>query len=143
MQEKEQKISPVKQRILQFADTLNISKREFYKIIGVSRGTLESNTGITEDILAKFIVSYPDVDIEWLITGKEKGLKKEPEKEKYGTDITPLLDRIEKLSAENALLKRENEELNELHKKTGRSTDVPLSMVAEPEIGYKEKVQKP
>ena len=41
MQEKEQKISPIKQRILQFADNLNISKREFYAKIGVSRGTLE------------------------------------------------------------------------------------------------------
>lgn len=143
MQEKEQKFSPIKQRILQFADTLNISKREFYKIIGVSRGTLESNTGITEDILAKFIASYPDVDIEWLIIGKEKRIKEETEKENSGIDITPLLDRIEKLSAENALLKKENEELKESNKKTSRSIDIPLPMVAEPEIGYAEKPQKP
>lgn len=70
MQEKEQKISPIKQRILQFADTLNVSKREFYLQIGVSRGTLESKTGITEDVLAKFIAAFPDVSIEWLIQGK-------------------------------------------------------------------------
>ena len=70
MQEKEQKISPIKQRILQFADNLNISKREFYAKIGVSRGTLESKTGITEDVLAKFIATFPDVSIEWLMQGK-------------------------------------------------------------------------
>lgn len=46
-------------RILQFADNLNISKREFYAKIGVSRGTLESKTGITEDVLAKFIATFP------------------------------------------------------------------------------------
>lgn len=69
MQEKEQKISPIKQRILQFAEYLGISKRDFYKTIGVSRGTLESKTGITEDVMAKFIATYPNVSIRWLITG--------------------------------------------------------------------------
>ena len=69
MQEKEQKISPIKERILQFADSLGISKREFYAKIGVSRGTLESKTGITEDVLAKFIAAYPNISIEWLLTG--------------------------------------------------------------------------
>lgn len=69
MQEKIQKISPVKQRILQFVAYLGISKREFYKKIDVSRGTLENNTGITEDILARFIATYPMVKLEWLLKG--------------------------------------------------------------------------
>ncbi len=76
MQEKEQKISPIKQRILQYVESLGISKREFYTKIGVSRGTLESKTGITEDVLAKFIATYPNISIEWLLTGDGK-----PEKE--------------------------------------------------------------
>ena len=70
MQEKEQKTSPIKQRILLFADTLGISKREFYAQIGVSRGTLESKTGITEDVITKFIATYPTISIEWLMTGR-------------------------------------------------------------------------
>ncbi|MDH6357212.1 hypothetical protein [Parabacteroides sp. PF5-9] len=70
MQEKEQYISPIKQRILEFAATLGISKRDFYSQIGVSRGTLESKTGITEDIMAKFIATFPDISLEWLIKGK-------------------------------------------------------------------------
>lgn len=70
MQEKEQKISPIKQRILQFADSLGISKRDFYKEIGVSRGTLEAKTGITEDVMAKFITTYPDVSTDWLVKGE-------------------------------------------------------------------------
>lgn len=70
MQEKEQKISPIKQRILYFAESLGISKREFYAKIGVSRGTLESKTGITEDVLAKFIATYPNISIEWLLKGE-------------------------------------------------------------------------
>ena len=69
MQEKEQKKSPIKQRILSFVDYLGISKREFYAKTGISRGTLESNTGITEDIITKFIATYPYIHISWLITG--------------------------------------------------------------------------
>lgn len=75
MQEKEQNISPIKQRILSFAATLGISKRDFYAKIGVSRGTLESKTGITEDVITKFFATYPDVSIEWLMTGKGDMLK--------------------------------------------------------------------
>ncbi len=70
MDKKEQKISPIKQRILYFADTLEISKREFYTKIGVSRGTLEANTGITEDVLAKFIATFPKISLDWLIIGE-------------------------------------------------------------------------
>lgn len=75
MQTKEQKISPIKQRILHFASTLGISKREFYSTIGVSRGTLESPTGITEDVMAKFIASFPSVNSDWLLTGAGSMLK--------------------------------------------------------------------
>ncbi len=75
MQEKEQKISPIKDRILHFAGSLGISKREFYSKIQVSRGTLESKTGITEDVLAKFIATYPDVSLNWLLTGEGNMLK--------------------------------------------------------------------
>lgn len=87
MQEKEQKVSPIKQRILSFADSLGISKRDFYAKIGVSRGTLESKTGITEDVVAKFIATYPDVDIEWLMTGREKHFASKQEKNDFSSDF--------------------------------------------------------
>lgn len=67
---KMQKISPIKERILKFADTLDISKREFYKKTGISRGTLESSTGITEETLAKFITTFKELSLEWILTGE-------------------------------------------------------------------------
>ena len=67
---KMQKISPIKERILKFADTLDISKREFYKKTGISRGTLESSTGITEETLAKFIATFKELSLEWILTGE-------------------------------------------------------------------------
>ena len=69
MQEKIQIFSPVKQRILQFADTLGVSRREFYLKTGISRGTLESPTGINEETLAKVIAAYRNISPTWLITG--------------------------------------------------------------------------
>lgn len=44
--------------------------RVFYSKTGISRGTLESSSGITEETLAKFIAIYPDVSITWLILGE-------------------------------------------------------------------------
>jgi len=70
-----QKKSPIKERILQYADTLKISKRKFYEKTGISRGTLESGTGITEDVLAKFIANFPEIDTEWLMFGTGEMLR--------------------------------------------------------------------
>lgn len=75
MDDQLQNVSPIKERILLFADTLGISKRAFYAKIGVSRGTLESKTGITEEVLAKFIAAYPEISLEWLILGNGDMLK--------------------------------------------------------------------
>lgn len=88
MQEKEQNISPVKQRILQFVDELGISKREFYAKTNISRGTLESKTGITEDTLAKFTQTFPDISLEWLLlgNGEQKKQKISPQGEKIGEE---------------------------------------------------------
>ena len=76
MEKKIQKKSPIKQRILQYIEILGISKREFYKKIDVSRGTLESDSGITEDIMAKFITTFEEISPEWLITGTGEMFKK-------------------------------------------------------------------
>lgn len=70
MQEKIQKLSPIKQRILKLIDCLGISKREFYAKTGISRGTLESNTGITEETMTKVFAIYRNINPEWLLTGK-------------------------------------------------------------------------
>lgn len=82
MQEKLQKISPTKQRILQFVDTLGISKRDFYAATGISRGTLESSTGITEDTIAKVFATYPDLSPMWVVLGKGEMLNNQNPGEK-------------------------------------------------------------
>ena len=76
MQEKTKKVSPIKERILYFVETLGVSKRKFYERIGVSRGTLESDSGITEDVMAKFLAEFPEISEKWLLTGEGEMLKR-------------------------------------------------------------------
>lgn len=72
-----QEISPIKKRILQYIDDKNISKYKFYQESGITRGVLDKTSGISEDNIAKFIAYTPDVNPEWLLTGKGEMLKKE------------------------------------------------------------------
>ncbi len=106
MQEKEQNISPIKQRILLFAGTLGISKRDFYAKIGVSRGTLESKTGITEDVVTKFFATYPEVSVEWVMTGAGEMLNISPsckKKSKISTEQDKNKDKTPEVSFNPAI----------------------------------------
>lgn len=69
MQEIKQEKSPIKQRILQYLDIKGITKYEFYKKTGITRGVLDQNTGISEDNIARFIAYDSTINLEWLICG--------------------------------------------------------------------------
>lgn len=70
MQENIQKKSPIKQNILQYLATKGTTPYEFYKKSGVTRGVLNQNNGISEENIARFLAYAPDVNVEWLITGR-------------------------------------------------------------------------
>lgn len=70
MQEKQQEKSPIKQNILLYLAEKGVTSYEFYKASGITRGILQQNNGISEDNIARFLAYAPDVNIEWLITGK-------------------------------------------------------------------------
>lgn len=144
MQEKNKEISFLKKNILTYLNIKGVTNRECYNATGMSEGILSQSTGLTEDNILKFLKVYSDINLNFLFYGSEPVLKQnENEISQTESANKAALEMIRDLSAENALLRRENEELKDLNKKTSRSTDVPLSMVAEPEIGYKEKASKP
>jgi len=70
-----QQISPIKKRMLETIENKGISKYQFYQNTGITRGVLDKETGISEDNIAKYIAYYPDINLEWLITGKGTMLK--------------------------------------------------------------------
>lgn len=63
--------SPIKKRISQVIDLKGITKYEFYKRSGITRGVLDQNNGISEENIARFFECMPDVNANWLLTGKE------------------------------------------------------------------------
>lgn len=75
MQEKQHEKSPIKQNILLYLTEKGVTPYEFYRASGVTRGVLQQNNGISEDNIARFLAYAPDVNIEWLITGKGEMLK--------------------------------------------------------------------
>ena len=60
----------IKKRITTFINYRGISKYEFYKSTGITRGILDQDNGITESNILKFVETYPEVNINWLIIGK-------------------------------------------------------------------------
>ncbi len=73
MQEK----SLIKKNILLFIENKGISKYKFYQETGITRGVLDQNNGMSEENTTRFIAYYPEINIEWLLTGKGEMLKKD------------------------------------------------------------------
>ena len=78
MQEKIGKISPIKERILQYIDFKDISKKDFVKNLTMSYENLKGLSLKSElggDKLCEILLEYDEISPEWLITGKGNMLK--------------------------------------------------------------------
>lgn len=83
MQEK----SLIKKNILKFLDSKGISKYEFYKQTGITRGILDQNNGMNEENTARFLAVYKEVSAEWLITDRGEMLKSQEDINKAPPDM--------------------------------------------------------
>lgn len=82
------KIASTKERILQFIDYKCISKTLFFEKTGIKRGFLDSdklNQAVSDDHITKIIANYPEVSIEWLLTGNGPMLK--PSKDEQDVEM--------------------------------------------------------
>ncbi|WP_172917148.1 S24 family peptidase [Capnocytophaga canis] len=71
--------SVLKERILYFLDFKGISKYEFYQKTGASNGILSQKSGLSEENTLRFLSAYPEVNAEWLLTGRGNMLKSDNE----------------------------------------------------------------
>jgi hypothetical protein len=60
----------MKERVLKVIDYYGINKNKFYKQTGFSNGFLDKEGTIGCDKLEIILNIYPDIDPDWLITGK-------------------------------------------------------------------------
>tara|TARA_R110002111_G_scaffold5920_9_gene27426 strand:+ start:2382 stop:3038 length:657 start_codon:yes stop_codon:yes gene_type:complete len=65
----------IQQRIIQFIDYKGISKYKFYKKTGLSNGFLDKKGTIGADKCEIIYSYFPEINLEWLLTGKGSMLK--------------------------------------------------------------------
>lgn len=73
-----------KERILKYLDYKGISKADFYILTGIKRGLLDADklkSAVSDVFIAKIIAVYPDISLNWLITGRGDMLKEAPGEE--------------------------------------------------------------
>lgn len=74
-----EEISTIKKNIFYFIDYKGITKEEFYNKTGISSSNFKGinrKSEIGGDKLIKILTIYPEINAEWLITGKGSMLKK-------------------------------------------------------------------
>lgn len=76
----------IKKRIIELIEYKKVKKEKFFSDMGVTSANFRgkaSETPVNSDIIANIFAIFPDVNLEWLITGKGEMLKmntlKEPE----------------------------------------------------------------
>ena len=71
----------VKQRLISFLKFKNLSQAKFEKAIGVSNGFVNNiSKGIGADKLQRILSIYPELNTDWLITGKGEMLNQDSPK---------------------------------------------------------------
>lgn len=137
-------MTKIKERILQFIEYQGEKKESFFENLGLSYANfkgVQKKSALNSDSIDKIISKYPEINLEWLISGIGSMLKSElqpavsspqPQENDNNEIVSLLKDKIALLEKNNALQERENayllekiknlqEELKQ-HKKTAQST---------------------
>lgn len=126
----ERNLSKIKERILYFTDIKGFSKELFFKELGVTYGNFKGKAkeqALSSDVLEIIISKYPEINIEWLLTGKGEMLKNKPEKPEENNSDKEIIEmqkqllesqkeQIELLKEKIANLQRDKKSSTELHK---------------------------
>ncbi len=105
------------ERLDYFAKAKGLNDNKITVDAGLSVGSLgksrKSKGGLYSDSIEKILCAYSDLNPEWLLTGKGEMLKALKENHAFTNQALSidLINEIKILAAENALLKKENEEL--------------------------------
>ena len=73
-------IATSKERLQEYLDRMGIPTSVFYRATGLSRGLMDSDKlhqSLSTDKVATIIATYPDLSLEWLITGEGSMLRSE------------------------------------------------------------------
>ena len=77
----ENKITNIKQRVLQIIDCYKISKEKFFNSIDMTSANFRGNAKnslLNSNAIENIITIYPDINPTWLLTGKGEMLDSQP-----------------------------------------------------------------
>ena len=85
-------MNTIQERIIKYLEFKDISKYKFYQTTGLSNGFLDKSGSMGSEKCEIIISHYPDLNLEWAITGKGEMIKQENEKKavKNGIPIIPI-----------------------------------------------------
>jgi hypothetical protein len=87
----------IQERIKQVIEQKGLTKYKFYQITGLSNGFLDKKGAIGSDKCEQIISVFPEIDAEWLLTGRGSMLKHNGEHIEHGEKLEDLQERITEL----------------------------------------------
>lgn len=110
---KDKNFNIVKLRVLQYADTLDISRNKFFYDLGISPANFigeNLKSDLSTDKIIKILSKYSDLNPDWLLLNKGEMLRSE---QRIREEPFPISD----LVRSNVLLVQTNSELSETIKR--------------------------
>lgn len=106
----------IKDRIVEYVLHIGVSNRQFEIECNLSNGTINNiKDGISSPNLEKIFNRYPNLSLEWLVTGQGNMLKSASSESLLSSDKEQeYKDAIKELETEIVALKAENKVLREL-----------------------------
>jgi DNA repair exonuclease SbcCD ATPase subunit len=124
----------MEERIRQIAEYYGISIRQFEQKISVSDGlihkALARKSGLKQDTLAKILDIFPQINPDWLLSGKGEMLRGSDREKPSDTTVSILLQRIEDLARENGSLQAQIDEYKKEIALLQRSASPPAAKTA-------------
>ena len=105
--------SNIKERVLYISENKGITREKFFDDLGITYGNFKGKAkekALSSDVLAKIITKYPDINPEWLLTGKGDMLKDEAIKGTPVEVVAPIKVEGKSLMPKVIVLKDEDDE---------------------------------
>lgn len=114
-------MTSIKERLISIAENEGLSVRAFEERCGLGRGNISNmgpNSAIGSDKLTKILDTFPNIDLNWILTGVEQ-------KPIEGTDATDGTNSmlLEKVITQAEEIGRLKERIRQLEQRLGKTAD--------------------
>lgn len=104
VQENRREKSPVERKTLQYLHEIGMSRYDFCRKTGIARGILAQDNGISGANISGFLACFPEVSVDWLLTGRGPMLRQQPDEATPSMQATFPLRSDHSVELQNILL---------------------------------------